>query len=176
MNNIRTRIARFGVASAMAVGLVAGAAGSAYASTPDTLAKDGGAMSTDALAVNRTWGTTASSNTAQWGQCTWGAKEKFKQATGVYPALTGNAKDWDTSARNTGWTVVLDAEARSIVVFEPGVQGANATYGHVAWVDSVEYRSDGRWIHITEMNYKGVGVWSQRVVKDVGGMSYILAP
>lgn len=55
------------------------------------------------------------------------------------------------------WTVVLDAEPRSIVVFEPGVHGADVTYGYVAWVDTVENRSDGRWITITEMNATGTG-------------------
>jgi len=125
----------------------------------------------------RTWGRTEATNSADWGQCTWGAKEKFHDATGKYPAIYGNAKDWATSARNAGWTVVADALPRSIVVFQPGVQGANATNGHVAWVDSVDYRSDGRYINITEMNVNGVGVWSRRAgVKDVAGMSYILAP
>jgi surface antigen len=125
---------------------------------------------------SRSFGRTEASNSAPWGQCTWGAKEKFHQATGVYPALYGNAKDWSASAGNAGWTVVADAEARSIVVFQPGVQGADRTNGHVAWVDSVEFRADGRYVHITEMNAVGFGQWSNRVLKDVAGMSYILAP
>lgn len=126
---------------------------------------------------SRTWGQTTSTNTAPWGQCTWGAKEKFHDATGKYPALSGNAKDWANSARSTGWTVVADALPRSIVVFQPGVQGADSTYGHVAWVESVDYRADGRYITITEMNVAGFGVWSRRAgVKDIAGMSYILAP
>jgi surface antigen len=124
----------------------------------------------------RTRGRTEPSNSAYAGQCTWGAKEKFHQATGVYPALYGNAKDWAASARSAGWTVVVDAQAGAIVVFQPGVQGADRTYGHVAWVDSVETRGDGLYVHITEMNgASGPGKWNQRVIKDVAGMSYILA-
>jgi surface antigen len=125
----------------------------------------------------RTWGTTESNNSAVPGQCTWGAKYKFWEVTKVYPAIYGNAKDYAKSAQKAGWTIVLDAQPRSIVVFQPGVQGADRTYGHVAWVDSVETRSDGLFVHISEMNgTKGVNNWDQRVVKDVVGMSYILAP
>lgn len=114
-------------------------------------------------------------NSGAWGNCTWGAYDIWYRTTGYYPALTGDAMNWDNSARATGWTVVLDAEPRSIVVFEPYVQGASYV-GHVAWVNSVENRADGRYINITEMNAKGLNVWSTRTVKDVVGMSYILAP
>jgi hypothetical protein len=98
----------------------------------------------------------------------WGVAGKFHEATGLWPAFDGNALDWNDTAPNHGWTVVLDAEPRAVVVFEPGVQGADATYGDVAWVDAVDYRPDGRWIGITEMNAIGVGQWSQRTIKDVG--------
>jgi surface antigen len=129
-----------------------------------------------ASGTGRARGRTEPSNSGIAGQCTWGAKQKFKDSTGVYPAVYGNAKDWKASARAAGWTVVDDAEARSIVVFQPGVQGADRTWGHVAWVDSVEIRSGARYVRLTEMNgAAGPGRWSQRVVKDVAGMSYILA-
>ena len=72
---------------------------------------------------------------------------------------------------------MLDAEPRSIVVFQAGVAGADRTHEHVAWVDSVEQRSDGRYVHITEMNgTAGQLRWDTRVVKDVAGMSYVLVP
>jgi surface antigen len=63
-------------------------------------------------------------------------------------------------------------------VFQPGIAGASPV-GHVAWVDSVSQRPDGRWIHVTEMNNSqlgGVGIFNDRDVKDVAGMSYILLP
>jgi surface antigen len=111
------------------------------------------------------------------GNCTWGAYNKwYNSVGGYYPALAGNAKDWRSSARANGWTVVDDAQARSIVVFQPGVQGAGSA-GHVAWVDSIQRRGDGTYVSITEMNYGGaLGVWHLRTLKDVAGMSYILAP
>ncbi len=127
--------------------------------------------------ATRRWGATVGGNLGLGGQCTYGALIQFHNATGVYPAVYGNAKDWKASAQQNGWTVVLDAEQRSIVVFQPGVQGADATYGHVAWVEGVDMRADGRYVHILEMNGPaGAWNWDRRVVKDVLGMSYILAP
>ncbi|HVF13717.1 MAG TPA: CHAP domain-containing protein [Acidimicrobiales bacterium] len=191
MNTIRTRrsrIARLGVASVMVIGIGVSTVGPALASgdaaasgstatmTSEEPSAQKGATTFETTAVARQWGAVAATNTAVGGQCTWGAKEKFKAATGRYPAFAGNAHEWDTTARNGGWTVVLDAEVRSIVVFEKGVQGASWANGHVAWVEHVEFRADGRWIHIVEMNWTGPWQWSQRVVKDVAGMSFILAP
>ncbi len=126
--------------------------------------------------TGRTWGSTRMTNPGAAGNCTWGAYEYFKRQTGVYPDLRGNAKDIAASARKTGWTVVLPAQAHSIVVFQPGVYWANARYGHTAWVTSTERRSDGVYVNIVEMNWRGLGVWSTRTIKDIHGMSYILAP
>jgi surface antigen len=126
-------------------------------------------------------GKTRSTNSGLPGQCTWGALQKWFEASGnrFYPALTGNAMDWANSARAAGWTVVLDAQPRSIVVFQPNVQYANPAVGHVAWVNSVSRRSDGVYVNITEMNntaHGGEYHWWTRDVKDVKGMSYILLP
>ena len=134
---------------------------------------------TPAPGGSRAMGQTRGTNSGATGNCTWGAMEKWFQATGrrYYPALSGNAKDWANSARATGWTVVLDAQPRSIVVFAPGVQGAHASLGHVAWVDSTSRRPDGLYVTVTEMNgAAGFNNWSSRTLKDVVGMSYILAP
>jgi hypothetical protein len=125
--------------------------------------------------TSRPWGARRGWNGGVSGNCTWYAYERFRGESGTYPALTGDAHYWDNSARATGWGVVLDAMSRTIVVFEPGVQGASGL-GHVAWVNVVQSRSDGRWIHITEMNYNGLGRMNSRWVKDVPGMSYVLAP
>jgi surface antigen len=135
-----------------------------------------------APAPGRATGQTRNFNAGASGQCTYGAYQKWFEASATrnYPALTGSAKDWANSARATGWTVVLDAEPRSIVVFQPGVYQADRTYGHVAWVNNVEKRADGRYINITEMNYglngSGLNRWHSRTVKDIPGMSYILQP
>ncbi|GAB3588175.1 CHAP domain-containing protein [Calidifontibacter terrae] len=125
----------------------------------------------------RAVGQKSATNTGYGGQCTWGAMEQWRAATGYYPYITGNAKDWAASARAHGWTVVLDAQPRCIVVFQPGVQGADRTYGHVAWVTSIQRRADGLYVTFTEMNGPA-GPWRYdvRTVKNVVGMSYILAP
>lgn len=124
----------------------------------------------------RAKGQTIGYNTGISGYCTWGALAQWHAATGYYPYISGDAKDWASSARSHGWTVVADAQPRSIVVFQPYVQGAYGL-GHVAWVTGTERRSDGLYITIVEMNgTAGFGKWDTRTVKDVVGMSYILAP
>jgi surface antigen len=123
-------------------------------------------------------GQTTNANNAMPGQCTDGALQKWFQASGSYPAVSGNAKDWPATARATGWTVVDDPQPRSLVVFQPGVQGASGD-GHVAWVNSTSRRADGLYMNITEMNnaqHGGPGAWNTRDVKDVPNMAYILLP
>jgi surface antigen len=128
--------------------------------------------------AGRATGRTQGVNPGAAGQCTWGAAQKWFEASGSYPALSGNAMSWSDSAIASGWTVVDDAQDRSIVVFQPGVAGAGSV-GHVAWVESVSQHPDGRWIHVNEMNNAyagGVGIFNDRDIKDVPGMSYILLP
>lgn len=127
----------------------------------------------------RAMGRTRSTNIGYAGYCTWGAYAKWYEASGgrFYPAVTGDAKDWANSARAAGWTVVTDAQPRSIVVFHPGVYGADRNSGHVAWVDSTTRRPDGLYVSITEMNgAAGPNRWSSRTVKNTPGMAYILLP
>ncbi|MEB4613880.1 CHAP domain-containing protein [Leucobacter sp. M11] len=129
-----------------------------------------------ASSVARPLGATRAGNWAgDTGQCTWLAYEKAKQFSGAYPALTGNARDWAASARATGWAVSLDAQPNSIVVFQPGVHGAFGA-GHVAWATKTQQRADGRYVFVQEMNFRGWRVTSERWVKDVPGMSFILLP
>ena len=142
---------------------------------------DAEALDVDATSVadaGRATGSTQGVNPGTAGQCTWGAAQKWFEASGSYPALFGDAMSWSDAATAAGWTVVDDAQDRSIVVFKPGVAGAGSV-GHVAWVDSVSQRPDGRWIHVTEMNNAylgGVGIFNDRDIEDVPGMSYILLP
>lgn len=108
--------------------------------------------------------------------CTWYAAEKWRSATGKYPSWSGNAKEWNEHATAQKWTVTTVPAPRSVVVFEPGIQGAHKTLGHVAWVNSVSYKSDGWYVNVTEMNFTGSGAISTRTVKNVAGMNYIWAP
>jgi surface antigen len=152
----------------------------ASADSSTTVESQGSAASEAApvAAEVRTTGRAQTVNPGSAGQCTWGAAQKWYEASGSYPSLAGNALSWRDSAAAVGWTVVDDPQARSIVVFQPGVAGAGPI-GHVAWVDSVTQRPDGPAIHVTEMNnayYGGVGIFNDRDIMNVPGMSYILLP
>lgn len=128
--------------------------------------------------ISRTTGQTQAANPGAPGQCTWGAAQKWFEASGSYPAVLGDALSWGDTAAAAGWTVVDDPSDRSIVVFQPGVAGAGGI-GHVAWVNSVSQHPDGPWINVTEMNnlsLGGPGILNNREVKEVPGMSYILLP
>lgn len=136
----------------------------------------------------RTRGSTLDSNpfTGDYvGYCTYGTQEMVKRNAGFYVNLTRDAMFWADDARTRGWTVVGEAQPHSIVVFQPSLVGG---VGHVAWVDAVDYRGDGRYIAITEMNFgdgatpengyrtTGFNQFHNRVTRDVPGMSYILIP
>lgn len=127
----------------------------------------------------RATGQTSAKNPADAGTPAWGAMAKWFQVSGKkwYPALSGLPREWANVARTTGWTVVEQPEPRSIVVFQPGVEGAPPS-GHVAWVDTSANRRDGPYIGITEMHSSGDGLntWTSREVRHRPGMSYILLP
>jgi surface antigen len=120
-----------------------------------------------------TSGKRSSYNWATAGQCTWGALAKWKASEGYYPGgWTGNAMAWDTGAASAGYTVSGTPRTRSIVVFEPGVEGASSV-GHVAWVTGVS----GNQVTIIEMNaLAGPYNYNTRTVTDQAGMKYIYAP
>lgn len=105
-------------------------------------------------------------------QCTYLAYERFRSDTGTYPALAGNAHNWDDSARAAGWRVQSVPATHSIVVFES--TSTNAA-GHVAYVDEVQLRSDGLWIRIHERNWNFRGSDRTRWLKHHSGLDYIPA-
>ena len=116
------------------------------------------------------------------GQCTYWAANQWKAATGKLPSWKGNAKDWDDNAAAQKWRVTGAPAPRSVVVWEKGVTG-NINYGslgHVAWVESISYRSDGWYLTVTEMNVRRgtaiAGGARRSVVKHASGMDYIHAP
>jgi surface antigen len=168
VNRLAALVVAFFVAGTAMPSITEAPSASADASTP----------SAPVGVAYRAMGMTQGVNPGTPGQCTWGAAQKWFEASGSYPALSGNAMSWSDSAMASGWTVVDDAQDRSIVVFQPGVAGAGSV-GHVAWVDSVSQHPDGPWIHVNEMNNAytgGVGIFNDRDIKDVPGMSYILLP
>ncbi len=99
----------------------------------------------------------AAANTYPRGQCTWWADERCKQLTGYYVPWSGNARDWITGARAFGWNVSSKPVKPSIIVLQPGVQGADSTYGHVGVVERIN--ADGS-VTASNQNWAGI-TWPQ---------------
>jgi surface antigen len=100
----------------------------------------------------RTKGQTVASNTFPKYQCTYGALYQAYMHYGLYPKVSGDAKYWYSKAASSGWTVTNEPESNTIVVWQPGYDGAGSPTGHVAWVEGIEYRSGVAYIHTAEMN------------------------
>jgi surface antigen len=118
---------------------------------------------TGLLGAKGTRGQTTTRNTGAAGNCTWWVYERSKDAIGVYPLITGDAKDMGNNARNRGWTVTATPRARSIMVRQPGVGGASGSYGHVMWVKQVS----GNRVLISDMNWSGLYSVRDNVWLDV---------
>ena len=125
------------------------------------------------------WGRTQPGNPNGQKDCSWYAYERFRGFSGVYPNLSvgGFAHTWNETAVAQGWLVINDPKTQCVVCFERGVAGASTTNGHLGWVDFMQQRSDGPYVHVWEMNFGGgIGIEHQRWVKHQAGMSYIMAP
>lgn len=94
--------------------------------------------------------TPAQSHKFPWGQCTYYVAKKR------YVPWGGDAKRWLSNAPAYGFKTGKTPIAGAIVQTTE-----NARYGHVAIVESVN--GDGT-ITISEMNYKGLGITSRRVL------------
>jgi surface antigen/LysM repeat protein len=87
-----------------------------------------------------------------WGQCTYWAAKKYG---GV--KFGGNANRWLVNSRAYGHSTGKTPVKGAIVV-----TNENRRYGHVAYIERVE---EGRF-YISEMNYKGLGVVSERWIDN----------
>ncbi|MGA4514756.1 CHAP domain-containing protein [Staphylococcus caledonicus] len=77
------------------------------------------------------------------GQCTWYVYDRVGGSIG---STWGNANNWASAAQSAGYTVDNNPEEGSIM------QSSAGTYGHVAYVESV---NDDGSITVSEMNYNG---------------------
>jgi surface antigen len=71
-----------------------------------------------------------------FGQCTYYASIRYHELTGKWVPWLGNAYQWAYEASGFGWVVSPKPRAPSIIVLQPGVQGAG-WFGHVAIVESI---------------------------------------
>lgn len=85
-----------------------------------------------------------------YGQCTWYV------ATRRFVPWSGHAKQWLKNSQQYGYDVGKTAVVGAIVATKE-----NSLYGHVAYVEEVTDDS----IVISEMNYKGLGIYSKRTLK-----------
>lgn len=77
-------------------------------------------------------------NIFAYGQCTWWADERYRQLHGTYVPWTSNANaaQWASRAQEFNWRVSSQPIQGSIIVLQPGVQGAWGA-GHVGVVEQV---------------------------------------
>jgi surface antigen len=104
------------------------------------------------------------------GECTYWADLRYHQLTGWWVPWTGNAYQWAAGAAASGWIVSSTPKVPSIIVLQPGVQGAFGI-GHVAVVERINtdgsvytsnmnmYTNGGGWDRVSYANfYPGPGV------------------
>lgn len=106
-----------------------------------------------------------------YGQCTYWANLRYHQLTGNWVSWIGDAWQWQGGAIAAGWNVSSQPHVPSIIVLQPGVEGAGG-YGHVAVVESINSNgtvttSDWNW-------YPALGAQTSDVTFTPGpGVSFI---
>ncbi len=99
----------------------------------------------------------ASADDFPYGQCTYWADFRYHQATGRYISWRGDADAWAYGAGQSGWVVSSKPRVPSIIVLQPGVQGAG-WLGHVAVVERIN--PDGS-VYTSNMNWYANGGWGR---------------
>jgi len=93
-----------------------------------------------------------------YGQCTYWADLRYHQLTNNWVPWGGDAWQWASGARAYGWNVSSSPHVPSIIVLQPGVQGAGGL-GHVGVVERIN--SDGT-VYVTNWNwYNNGGGWAR---------------
>jgi surface antigen len=96
-------------------------------------------------------------NRFAYGQCTYWANMRYHQLTGYWVPWQGDAYQWVAGAQAYGWIVSARPRVPSIIVLQPGVQGASA-YGHVAVVERIN--PDGS-VYTSNYNWYANGGWNR---------------
>ena len=94
------------------------------------------------------------------GQCTWYALGRFYEVTGINLGKAPHAKSW-LSANKNNTNVKILYGASNIVPKSIAVD-TNGTYGHVVFIEHVEYDSDGnpQYVYFTECNWDCNGTYN----------------
>jgi surface antigen len=108
-----------------------------------------------------------------YGVCTYWANLRYHELTGVWVSWHGNAYQWAAGASMAGWHVSSTPHVPSIIVLQPGVQGASGA-GHVAVVESIV---DSTTVRTSNMNWYanggGYGIVSYYNFNTGPGVSFI---
>ncbi|HLH60839.1 MAG TPA: CHAP domain-containing protein [Ktedonobacteraceae bacterium] len=94
-------------------------------------------------------------NRFAFGECTYWANMRYHALTGYWVPWSGDAWAWANGARAYGWVVSSTPKVPSIIVLQPGVQGAGYL-GHVAIVESIN--KDGS-VYTSNYNWYNGGGW-----------------
>lgn len=93
-----------------------------------------------------------------YGQCTYWADLRYHQLTNNWVPWGGDAWQWASGARAYGWNVSSSPHVPSIIVLQPGVQGAGGL-GHVGVVERIN--PDGT-VYVTNWNwFNNGGGWAR---------------
>ena len=108
-----------------------------------------------------------------YGQCTYWADLRYHQLTGYWVPWGGNVWEWAGGARASGWNVSSSPHIPSIIVLQPGVQGAGS-FGHVAIAEHMNsdgsvYASNWNWY----ANGGGWATWSSWNFTPGSGVSFV---
>ncbi|MBA2285992.1 MAG: CHAP domain-containing protein [Ktedonobacteraceae bacterium] len=118
----------------------------------------------------------SSSDTFPWGQCTYWADYRYHQVTGFWVAWNGNADRWTAGALASGWKVSYKPVLHSIIVLQPGVQGAGYV-GHVAFVESLVGNNGANTSNFNfYANGGGFGVKSYYTFYAGSGVAFVYHP
>jgi surface antigen len=108
-------------------------------------------------------------NGSSFGQCTYWADIRYHQLTGWWVPWSGDAAQWAGGAAASGWVVSSRPKVPSIIVLQPGVEGA-FSIGHVAVVERIN--SDGS-VYTSNMNWSGWDVVSYVTFTPGPGVSFV---
>jgi surface antigen len=114
-------------------------------------------------------------NRFAFGQCTYWANMHYHALTGYWVPWLGNAYQWAYGASSSGWTVSSKPRVPSIIVLQPGVQGAGY-FGHVAVVEKIN--ADGS-VLTSNFNWYSNGGWdilSYVTFMPGSGVSFVWRP
>lgn len=110
-------------------------------------------------------------NAYEFSQCTWWAYVRRHQLGLPVGSHLGNGMNWANSARALGyWVDNTPRNVGDVIVFQPGQEGSDMTYGHVAIVEKIN--PDGS-IVTSECGAVMNGKTYSRTLTNVHALQYI---